>query len=57
MGFGGDVRKWFRALPTASITTFPILHRKFPEWWEVKKSPLQILSGYEKIKRNVGESV
>jgi len=25
--FGGEVQKWFRALPAASITTLPILHR------------------------------
>jgi len=55
--FGGEVRKWFRALPARSINTFPVLHRQFLDRWEVKKNPLQILSEYENIKRNVGESV
>ena len=55
--FGGEVQKWFRALPAAFIHTFPELHRQFLDLWEVKKNPLQILSDYENIKRNVGESV
>jgi len=38
--FGGEVRKWFRALPTTSFTTLPILHRQFLDRWEVKKNPL-----------------
>jgi len=33
------------------------LHRKFLDHWDVKKNPLQILSEYENIKRNVGEGV
>lgn len=55
--FGGEVWKWFRAFPTTSIMTLPVLHSQFLDWWEVKKNPLQILSEYENIKRNVGESV
>lgn len=55
--FGGKVRKWFRTLPAASINTLPVLHRQFLDWLEVKKNPLQILSEYENIKINVGESV
>lgn len=55
--FGGEVRKWFRALLAASITTLTNLQRQFLDHWEVKKNPLQILSEYENIKRNVGESV
>ena len=51
------MRKWFRALPAASITTLANLERQFLDRWEVKKNPLQILSEYENIKRNVGESV
>lgn len=42
--FGGEVRKWFRALPATSIHTFLELHRQFLDRWEVKKNPLQILS-------------
>ena len=55
--FGGEVRKWFRALPAPSITTLPNLQIQFLDRWEVKKNPLQILSEYENIKWNVGESV
>ena len=33
------------------------LQRQFLDRWEVKKNPLQILSEYENIKRNFGESV
>jgi len=55
--FGGEVRKWLRALPTGTINTLVVLQRKFLDHWEVNKNPLQILSEYENIKRNVGESV
>ena len=55
--FVGDVRKWFRGLATASITTLAELQRQFLNRWEVKKNPLQILVEYEQIKRNAGESV
>lgn len=44
-------------MPAASITTLANLQRQFLDHWEVKKNPLQILSKYENIKRNVGESV
>lgn len=27
--FGGEVRKWFRALPAGSINTLPVLHKQF----------------------------
>jgi len=49
--------KWFRALPTGTINTLLVLHRQFLDRWEVKKNPLQILSEYENIKRNVGETI
>jgi len=55
--FLGEVRKWFRGLPAARITTLADLQRKFLDHWEVKKNPLQILAEYEQIKRNAGESV
>ena len=55
--FGGKVRKWFRALPARTINSLEELQRQFLDRWEVKKNPLQILSEYENIKRNVGESV
>jgi hypothetical protein len=53
----GDVKKWFKALPTASIPDLVAFQRSFLDIWEVKKNPLQILSEYENIKRNQGETV
>lgn len=55
--FGGEVRKWFRALPVASVTTLTNLQRQFLDCWEVKKNPLWILSKYDNNKQNVGESI
>ena len=48
--FVGDVRKWFRGFPEASITTLDELQRQFLNQWEVQKNPLQILVEYEQIK-------
>jgi ribonuclease HI len=53
----GDVKKWFKALPTASVSDLVAFQRIFLDRWEVKKNPLQILSEYENIKRNQGETV
>ena len=55
--FGGEIQKWFRALPAGTINTLPVLQRQFLDRWEVKKNPLQILFEYENIKRNASESV
>jgi hypothetical protein len=53
----GDTKKWFKALPAASIPDLVAFQRSFLDRWEVKKNPLQILSEYENIKRNQGEMV
>jgi hypothetical protein len=53
----GEVKKWFKALPAASIADLVAFQRSFLDRWGVKKNPLQILSEYENIKRNQGESV
>jgi len=53
----GEVRKWFKSLPTNSITDLPTFHQTFLNRWDIKKNPLQILSEYENIKCEVGESV
>ena len=55
--FGGEVRKWFRALQSRSISTLAELQRQFLDRWEIKKYPLQITFEYTKIKRNPRESV
>jgi hypothetical protein len=53
----GDVKKWFKSLPVASLNDIASFHQPFLNRWEVNKNPLQILSEYESIKRNQGESV
>ena len=53
----GDVKKLFKTLHPALIADLATFHRSFLDKWEVKKNPLQILSEYENIKRNQGETV
>jgi ribonuclease HI len=53
----GDAKKWFKELPAASMPDLVAFQRSFLDRWEVKKNPLQILSEYENIKINQGESV
>jgi hypothetical protein len=53
----GEVKKWFRELPTSSIADIAAFHQTFLNRWEVKKNSLQILSEYENIRRNQGEIV
>jgi hypothetical protein len=53
----GEVKKWFKTLRAATITDIVGFHRTFLDRWEVKKNPLQILSEYENIRRNQGETV
>jgi hypothetical protein len=52
-----DVKKWLKAVPTASIDDIASFHQLFLNRWEVNKNPLQILSKYENIRRNQGETV
>ena len=54
---GGEVKKWFKNLTPNSIHDLPSLHQTFINKWEIKKNPLQILSEYNNLKRNQGESV
>ena len=54
---GGVAKKWFKALTPNSIHDLPSLYENFINKWEIKKNPLQILSEYNNLKRNVGESV
>ena len=53
----GNVKKWFKSLRVASIVDIVAFHRRFLGRWEVKKNPLQILSEYENIRINQGETV
>jgi len=53
----GDVKKWYKCLRAASVLDLTAFQRSFLDKWEVKKNPLQILSKYENIRRNQGETV
>jgi hypothetical protein len=53
----GDVKKWFKALPAASVLDLVAFQRSFLDRWEVKKNPLQILLEYKNIRRNQGKTV
>jgi len=53
----GDVRTWFRALPTNSINDPQALYQTFLNRWEKKKYPLHILSKYENLRRGTQETV
>jgi len=53
----GDVRPWFRALPTNSIGDPEALYQTFLNRCEKKKDPLHILSEYDTIKRGPQEVV
>jgi hypothetical protein len=53
----GDAKKWYKGLRATSVLDLTAFQRSFLDRWEVKKNPLQILSEYESIKRNQGETV
>jgi hypothetical protein len=53
----GDVKKWYKGLCATSVLDLTVFQRSFLDRWEVKKNPLQILSEYENIRRNQGETV
>jgi hypothetical protein len=53
----GDVKKWYKDLSVSSIPDLVAFQRSFLHRWEVNKNPLQILSEYENIRRNQGETV
>ena len=41
---GGDVKKWFKSLPSGSIQDLPALYQTFINKWEVKANPRQLLA-------------
>jgi hypothetical protein len=53
----GDIKKWYKGLRATSLLDLTAFQRSFLDRWEVKKNPLQILSEYENIRRNQGETV
>ena len=54
---GGEAKKFFKNLAPNSIQDVPSLYQTFINRWEVRKNPIQILSEYKNLKRNMGESV
>jgi len=52
----GEVKKWFKALPSASIPDFAAFESIFLARWGDKKNPLQLLTQYNNIKRSPGET-
>ena len=53
----GDVKKWFKGLPTNHVADLDAFHRLFIDRWEIKKNHLQILSKYNNIRRAPNESI
>jgi hypothetical protein len=53
----GEVRKWFKALPGASIQDFVAFEMSFITIWGDKKNPLQLLTQYNNMKRALEEMV
>ena len=47
----GEVRKWFGALPAASIVDFEAFETNFLAKWGDKKTPLQLLTQYNNMRR------
>jgi hypothetical protein len=53
----GDVKKWYKGSRVSSVLDLITFQRIFLDIWELNKNPLQILSEYENIRRNQGETV
>jgi hypothetical protein len=55
--FGGEVREWFRGLPTRSIHNVQEFETIFLGKWERKKNSLHILTQYNNLRKGPNESV
>ena len=53
----GEAKKGFRDLPARSILTFEYFQNSFLERWDDNKSPLQVLSQYNNLKKGNFEYV
>jgi hypothetical protein len=53
----GDVRKWFRGLPHASINTWKVLETTFMRQWGEKRDHLYYLTKFGSLKKKATESV
>ena len=54
---GGDVKKWFRSLPTGCIANLDAFHQTFLARQEIKNNRLQLLNEYKRLKRKLNETV
>jgi len=48
--FSGEVKKWFKSLPTPSILDFGEFETIFLGRWGDKNNPLQLLTQYNNLK-------
>ena len=55
--FFGEVKKWFRALPMRSISSYDEFETHFLDRWEDKNNPSQILTQYNNLKKGNFDSV
>ena len=55
--FEGDVRKWFRELPVASIDSWPALEAAFMRQWREKRDSLYYLIEFGSLKKRDNEIV
>jgi hypothetical protein len=53
----GEVKEWFKGLPTRSIHSFHEFETIFLEKWERKKNSLHLLTQYNNLRRNPNELV
>ena len=49
----GEAKKWYKDLPPRSICSFAGFQTIFLERWDDKKSPLQVLSQYNNLRKEV----
>ena len=57
LSLSGEAKKWFKYLPTRSIHTFAAFQTAFLERWDDKRSPLQVMSQYNSLKKGGFESI
>jgi hypothetical protein len=57
LSLGGEVKNWFKKLPTASIKIFHQFMQVFLDRWVVMGNVFLILEEYDHLKRKPGETV
>jgi hypothetical protein len=53
----GDVRNWFKLLPSASIQNLSAFETSFLDKWGDNKNPLQLLTQYNNMKKALEETM